>query len=1018
MSGSNKNAGEKSFVFPVGATGRKELLRELKRTSNPERTIQAFQKSHSLHFMMSKAFGTTSIPESRADNKTTTRSEASGEKKKKGSSGVVESLDTDSVMTFLSHLGVSQYEVHKRISDTLLKQLEDEVRKTKSEEPLLDLLRESWSYAVSLPELRPIVWSVLKQLGEKTPHAVLQALAERDEAGSLKHADIFRPLPALLKKLVWEGDWVARFPTESDQPPKDFLVECEKTLLYETIYPLVQRYCNNTLLTEAANRPFVASVRERRMLTTQRRALTSSTMEKSPSAAGTTSGLLGGSGAGGKHGTLASNTKATDQTSSSKAIAQLRVFLSDSGGSTTALSFRPKLLYALMTMLIARHGMEENPFQAGAQHLHCTLVSDILLSSGGPLPKAYQHVHELARISDECVQEGNISNDAIKNIQKALREVFLIDHDGPVDAPKKDTVSKEDGSTDDKKADLSMTNALQRQLNHIITAGITALKESDPQNLFLNPVTDKIAPGYSKIIKQPMCILDMEQKIEHNDYKDVDGWKREVELMFKNCHDYNKGKAGKWFRGEALRQKKIFEEEIFPQARRLYQTEIVKRRTEEEEDRKRKAMAERPDITPLEKATKKRKKEKEEFLPSMPSLAFMILSDPFFVRIVMDRALRETRVSITQGTTVPAASFVIPSLLQLLHMARWSTQICAIRAKRYFVPSGGLKGLEEREGEDPAMFVPYATLRQDLPLVLRLFLEAELDKRVTTPAGDLHDAAESDDSLVPRPIKSKEWIQGQFLEVPMALLQGAIVHLSQPGSTTETSLAVTYPKFATALAHMSRNAGTFLQDRPFFQCLIRAILRHKAKLSKASRDAIVQSWLSWLSKAWEQRKRVVMVSAAHECLIQLFNEWSSIGNQILPRDTLLLFVADTVQAVTGRAASRTNATHPEEPNETGKSVQSFASWWTQTLVTDDTDDETTKGGNEEMPFAPVKKQYLKMLKLLPEASVTQWKEEMGILHDREDATTARPTDDENQTTGVDDTMDATKEQPEPMEVDE
>ncbi|KAL7572389.1 hypothetical protein ACA910_021598 [Epithemia clementina (nom. ined.)] len=932
---------------------------------------------------MSKAFGTISIPESQNEKSSaTTRSSKKSEAEKESLPGVVESLDTDSVMTFLSHLGVTQYEVHKRISDTLLKQLEDEIRKTKNDKPLLDLLSDSWSYAVTLPELRPIIWSVLKQLGEKTPHVVLKALAERDEDGSLKHAEIFRPLPALLKKLVWEGDWVARFPAESDQPPQSFLEECEKTLLHETIYPLVEQYCTNPMLVESANRPFVASIRERRMLTTQRRALTSSTMmEKAPTAAA--AGLLGSSTAGGKtsnDNTARANARQQDNQSSSKAIAQLRVFLSDSGaGATTALSFRPKLLYALMTMLIARHGIQENPFLAGADYLHCTLVSDIMLSSGGPLPKAYHHVHELARIIDECVQEGSVSNDAIKNIQKALREIFLTDHDGPADTPKKDkepTAIKGEEEPGSKKEEVSMTNALQRQLNHIITAGITALKESDPQSLFLNPVTDKIAPGYSKIIKQPMCILDMEHKIDQNEYRGVDEWKQEVELMFKNCHDYNKGKAGQWFRGEALRQKKIFEDEIFPQARRLYQTEIVKRRTEEE-DRKRKAMAERPDISPLEKATKKRKKEKEEFLPSMPSLAFMILTDPFFVRIVVDRVLREARVSITNGLTVPAASFVVPSLLQLLHMARWSTQICAIRAKRYFVPSGGLQLSEASDSEDPAVFVPYATLRQDLPLVLRLMLEAELDKRIVSPAGDLHDAAKSDETLAPQPIESKEWAKGQFLEVPMTLMQSAIIHYCQPGSTTDASLAVTFPKFAAGLVHLSRKK--FLQDRLFFQCLIRAIVRHKAKLSKAARDAIVKAWIVWLSPSKQHRKekdKGAMVSAAHECLIQLLNEWSSIGNQVLPRDMLLSFVADAVKAVSASSGPKKDSDGEEER------VETLADWWNKTEVEDDDTNisiaKTAASADKDAPFGPVKKQYLRMLKHLPEATATQWKEEMGI----------------------------------------
>ncbi|OEU22651.1 Bromodomain-containing protein, partial [Fragilariopsis cylindrus CCMP1102] len=56
---------------------------------------------------------------------------------------------------------------------------------------------------------------------------------------------------------------------------------------------------------------------------------------------------------------------------------------------------------------------------------------------------------------------------------------------------------------------------------------------------FLNPVTDAIAPGYSKVIKKPMSIGTMINKIENNQYHDIKTWEQDVRLMFKNCVDYN-----------------------------------------------------------------------------------------------------------------------------------------------------------------------------------------------------------------------------------------------------------------------------------------------------------------------------------------------------------------------------------------------------------------------------------------------------------------------------------------------
>jgi hypothetical protein len=320
---------QQQHQFPVGPVGKRELRNALKNTNRPQQTIRAFQQSHSLHTMLAQAFDT--IPMA------TTTHQKQPPPSPSSPANAMESFDSNSVLTFLSHLQVPQYQVHKRISDTLIQELCEEIRQTtlptnttasttttatfhhsddsnnimtsttttKEEMALYDLLKSCWIYATTIAELRPIVWSILKQLGSKTPLPVLLALTERDDTTTttisssshthtttaptthttpenrlvLKHAEIYKPLSLLLKQLCWEVDWDHRLPTDHynyPEPPA-FLSLAQGTLLYDTVQGDIQDYIHNTILCDLANHPFVTTLSERRMMTTQRRALTKGT---------------------------------------------------------------------------------------------------------------------------------------------------------------------------------------------------------------------------------------------------------------------------------------------------------------------------------------------------------------------------------------------------------------------------------------------------------------------------------------------------------------------------------------------------------------------------------------------------------------------------------------------------------------------------------------------------------------------------------------------------------------------
>ncbi|KAL3943592.1 MAG: hypothetical protein SGBAC_002336 [Bacillariaceae sp.] len=775
----NKN---KTPKFLVGQAAARQVQRELNKSTNPAATISGFQRTRSLHTMLSKAFGTSptyATPKKDVE---------------------VESLDTDPVLVFLTHLGVSQYDVHKRIADTLQKQLEDEIRKVNNQEALLHLLKNCWHYATTVPELRPILWGVLKKLGDKTPLTVLKALAEDDGQGKLKHEEIFRPLSPLLKRLVWEADWDHKIPIEKEaiDNPSEYSKLVQSTLLYTTLSPLVEAYTSNAHLIESAKKAFANSIHERRILTTQRRALAQSTTGKS-STPSTTAALLKSKGT--SAGTTTSTPK-DNSVSSGKAVSRIRDLLSDS--SSGSMSYRPKLLHGILSMLMMKHAADSGVLTDA--HLHCTLVADILLSAGGSLPKIYQPLLTLARALDDAVKNGIFSEKDLMKVQGALKLIFAADEDKTSNEEEKKKKSKDE--TDDSSS-FKPNTFLKRQLNRIITAGVTAMKESDPQSLFLNPVTDSIAPGYSKVIKKPMSLTTIQEKIDTNTYNSLQDWEVDVKLMFKNCADYNKGPSGKWFRDEAGRQLKVFKQEIFSQAKKLYMVEVQKR-TAANDVVKRKREDESPSLAPLKPMSKKRKLSLEENSLSIPTLASMLLSDPFVVRLLLDHVLRSLRVDVLGGSSIPVAHKTIPSTLQLLHIAQWSSHFCRVRGKRYLVPDAGL--VKPRDSFHEAL-IPHNCLRRYLPLVVHLLLEAKLDKRLS-PGGDLVSVVHS----LPRPPAPAITPEAEASshQVAVALLQGAFVYTCLPGNSQETSLALTFLKFSRSLLSLKPKAW---DEQSFFACL-------------------------------------------------------------------------------------------------------------------------------------------------------------------------------------------------------
>ena len=109
----------------------------------------------------------------------------------------------------------------------------------------------------------------------------------------------------------------------------------------------------------------------------------------------------------------------------------------------------------------------------------------------------------------------------------------------------------------------------QKCLQEVIGFGAKAMRSADNHGIFLDPVTDAIAPGYSIVIKEPMCIRVIEDKAAKMEYRHLSEYEHDVHLMFDNCIKYNNTKEGNWLRNEAKRQEKVWESQIMPQVKDL-----------------------------------------------------------------------------------------------------------------------------------------------------------------------------------------------------------------------------------------------------------------------------------------------------------------------------------------------------------------------------------------------------------------------------------------------------------------
>jgi len=183
--------------------------------------------------------------------------------------------------------------------------------------------------------------------------------------------------------------------------------------------------------------------------------------------------------------------------------------------------------------------------------------SDVEMKEGSPLPKLVLKVgskekndyqgspHPLPR------QEVDHSHHKKKKKKHKHREEIVEKKPSSKkrDLSLSETINEADPGAAMKKINLRVSKEKEKKVSykeeHISAMCLCLenlhrnLQRKDVYGIFTFPVTDLIAPGYSKIIKTPMDFLTMSKRITENEYTSLDEFRDDYVVMCNNAMLYN-----------------------------------------------------------------------------------------------------------------------------------------------------------------------------------------------------------------------------------------------------------------------------------------------------------------------------------------------------------------------------------------------------------------------------------------------------------------------------------------------
>ena len=368
-----------------------------------------------------------------------------------------------------------------------------------------------------------------------------------------------------------------------------------------------------------------------------------------------------------------------------------------------------KELEALVNIVGARRGLLDTTCRmlmrrfcdsaaaGGHQTVWASLLGDFLLTyeiqTSVSKPPNITNRLKLAKVLDQAIRNGVLTNSSIVTIHKALRSMLPTASSAAGASSSSSSSSTSSSSSATSSASKSVVNP--ERLASALESAWSKLSTLDVERIFALPVTEAQAPGYSSAIEHPMDLSLMRSKIgkARGGYFAFNDFCGDIDLMVQNCWTFNKKKSplGQYatkFKGQWERVRESFRTQALPAVQRPAVTVPP------------------PPPPPGGFAP----------LPAQSAgsnlevgVAFMLLAQPA-VSALLNQTLMSAMDGALRDRKLPARHQAVPVVLQLLQMSCGARDMVAAQA--YAVPAPDQR-----------------TLRVHLPLVQRYIGETDMSVR-------------------------------------------------------------------------------------------------------------------------------------------------------------------------------------------------------------------------------------------------------------------------------------------------